>query len=195
MSGYLLIGAKEAPALLAAEEHRKEGRRGKRVPYKKLGVKEGDEEAKRLAAAILEVLAGGRTPTEAAAALSISPPRYYALEQRALNGLVSACRRRPRGRVKTSESEAEKLRGEVKRLERECGRWQALLRAAQRTVGLPAPQPAKPEPGRKRRPRHSRVARALRAAKALKGEVKAKPAEEPLEKGGGSGDDAAPVVK
>ena len=41
-------------------------------------------EAQRFAAAILEVLAGVRTPTDAAAALGISVPRYYLWEQRAL---------------------------------------------------------------------------------------------------------------
>ncbi len=196
MSGYTLITGKEAPpGPPPAPEPRKEGHRSKRGPYKKLGAEEDDGEAKRLAAAILEVLAGGRTPTEAAAALGISPPRYYLLEQRALRGLIAACRRRPRGRVKTSEWEAEKLRGEVKRLQRDCGRWQALLRAAQRAVGLAAQPASKPKPGGKRRPRRSRVARALRAAKALRVEAKSKPAEEPLEKGGRSADDTPAVVK
>jgi len=55
-------------------------------------------EARRLATLILEVLAGGRTPTEAAQALEISVPRYYQLEGRALRGLVAACEPRPRGR-------------------------------------------------------------------------------------------------
>jgi hypothetical protein len=45
---------------------------------------------KRQAAAILEVLAGARTPTEAATALAVSLPRYYQLESRALEGLVAA---------------------------------------------------------------------------------------------------------
>ena len=190
MSGYTLIGGRDAPP---PPDERK---RGKRCAYGNVAAAEGDEEAKRVAAAILEVLAGGRTPTEAAATLGVSPPRYYALEARALKGLIAACRRRPRGRVKTSEWEVGKLRIEVKRLERECGRWQALLRAAQRTVGLKPPQAAKPSPGKKRRPRRSRVARALRAAGALKAEVKAsKAVEEPLEKGGATGDDTAPEGK
>ena len=195
MTASTALAAKEAaPLPTPPQEERKDGRRRKRSSYSALRDDQSDGEAKRLAAAILEVLAGGRTPTEAAAALGISPPRYYLLEERALKGLVAACRRRPRGRVKTSEWEAEKLRGEVKRLERECGRWQALVRAAHRTVGLAAPAPSKPEPGRKWR-RRSPVARALRAAKALKGEAKAKPAGEGLEKGGGTGDDAPAVVK
>ena len=53
-------------------------------------------EARRLAAAILEVLAGMRSPTEAAQALSISGPRYYTLEQRALEGLVDVAAERAR---------------------------------------------------------------------------------------------------
>ncbi len=189
----LIAGKDGVSASPAPQESPKEGHRAKRVAYKKLGTDEGDGEAKRVAAAILEVLAGGRTPTEAAQSLGISPPRYYLLEQRALKGLIAACRRRPRGRVKTSESEAEQLRGEVRRLQRDCGRWQALLRAAQRAVGLAPPRPVKPKPGEKR-PRRARVARALRAAKALKAEPKAVVGE-PLEKGGRTGDDAQTVVK
>jgi hypothetical protein len=37
-------------------------------------------EAKRVAAAILEVLAGARTPSEAATALAMSVPHYYQVE-------------------------------------------------------------------------------------------------------------------
>ena len=59
-------------------------------------------EAQRVAAAILEVLAGVRTPTEAAAAVGLSVPRYYLWEQRALEGLVRACEPRPRAREPAS---------------------------------------------------------------------------------------------
>ena len=55
-------------------------------------------EARALAAAILDVLAGGRTPQQAADSLKVSLPRYYALEARALDGLVKACAPRPRQR-------------------------------------------------------------------------------------------------
>src|SRR5260370_40572180 len=59
---------------------------GPREMYRGLG--EGaSTEAKRLAAAILEVLAGARTPTEAAQVLALSLPRYYLLEARALHGI------------------------------------------------------------------------------------------------------------
>ena len=140
-------------------------RRGRGFP--RLRLSRQSAEARQLAAAILEVLAGERTPLEAAQALGVSPPRYYFLEERALGGLVGACERRPRGRAVTPERELEKLRKEVKRLERECARSQALLRAAQRTVGLSPPERAKPIDG-KRKPRRSRLARALKAAEALR---------------------------
>jgi hypothetical protein len=55
-------------------------------------------EAKRLAAVLLDVLAGARTPPQAAEALGVSLPRYYQLEGRGLTGLVAACEARPRGR-------------------------------------------------------------------------------------------------
>src|ERR1700682_6224924 len=64
-----------------------------------------DASVKRQAAAILEVLAGARTPTEAATALSVSLPRYYQLESRGLGGLVAACVPKPKGRVKSPVSE------------------------------------------------------------------------------------------
>ena len=56
-------------------------------------------EAQQLAAVILEVLAGVRTPTQAAAVLGFSVPRYYLWEQRAIEGLARACEPRPKGQV------------------------------------------------------------------------------------------------
>jgi YD repeat-containing protein len=46
-------------------------------------------EARRLAAVILEVLAGLRGPAEAASACGLSLPRYYSCELRALHGLLA----------------------------------------------------------------------------------------------------------
>lgn len=108
-------------------------------------------EAKRLAALILEVLAGMRTPTDAAAVLGSSLPRYYTLETRALSGLLHACEPRGKGRVSTPENQLSKLRREYARLQRACARHQALARAAQRTVGLTPPAPALKKAGKKRR--------------------------------------------
>ena len=127
-------------------------------------------DAKRLAAAILEVLAGARTPTEAAKALELSLPRYYLLEDRALQGMLVACEPRSLGRGPSPESALASLRRECDLLRRECTRQQTLVRAAQRTIGLAPPTPPARPPergGKKRRPRRA-TARALRAAARLK---------------------------
>jgi hypothetical protein len=120
-----------------------------------------------MAAAILEVLAGNLTPADAAVAMSVSPPRYYLLESRALEGLVLACETRSKGPGHSLERELESLGKEHERTRRELARAQALARISQRVVGLVVPQkPAKPEGKRKRRP----MVRALRAAANLKTE-------------------------
>jgi hypothetical protein len=126
-------------------------------------------EAKRLTAAILEVLAGARTPTQAAEALGLSLPRYYLLEDRAVQGMLVACEPRSLGRGPSPESALAALRRECDQLRRECTRQQSLVRAAQRTIGLAPPTPAARAPernGNKRRRRRP-TARALRVAARL----------------------------
>lgn len=143
-------------------------------------------EARRLAAVILEVLAGVQTPTSAALALGIRLPRYYFLEQRALGGLVSACEPRHKGRVVGSDRQIARLERELAVCRRELGRQQALARAAQRVLGLKATtvatgkpgvpgkgQPASAGPpkdggGAKKSRQRKPVVRALRAARVLK---------------------------
>src|SRR5262245_7891399 len=114
-------------------------------------------EARRLAAVILEVLAGLRGPTEAAAAAGVSVPRYYAAETRALQGLLASCEPAPRGRQSTGATELHKLRRECQRLQRQCARQQALLRVQQRALGLAGASTAartdKKKGGKKRRPK------------------------------------------
>jgi hypothetical protein len=127
---------------------------------------DASRDARRVAAAVLEVLAGARTPAEAASALALSLPRYYQIETRALHGLVNACEPKPRGRQPSPTHDLVVLRQENERLRREAGRQQALVRAAQRSVGLPAPAPARPT-GKK--PRRRRLARGLAAAARLQG--------------------------
>jgi hypothetical protein len=131
---------------------------------------DSSRDAKRLAAAILEVLAGARTPTDAATALGVSVPRYYQIESRALHALLVACEPRPKGRVRNPQHEIEALRKQKECLQREVTRQQALVRAAHRIVGLAAPSaPAGKATGqsngkkRRRRP----VARALSVAARL----------------------------
>jgi len=128
--------------------------------------------ARRQAAVILEVLAGVRTPAQAAQALAVSLPRYYQLEARALAGLVEGCAGRPPGRQPGADREVEALRRERGRLERALARQQALVRLVQRSVGVAAvPAGGGKEAGKKRRRRPA--VRALRAAARLRAEPEA----------------------
>jgi len=126
----------------------------------------GTKDARQIAAAILEVLAGVRLPSDAASAVGVSIARYYQLESRALEGLVAGCEPRPKGRQVNPANETAHLREKVVELEREVQRRQALLRASQRTVGLPEPK-VKEADGKKRRKRKPTV-RALRAVAVLR---------------------------
>jgi hypothetical protein len=131
--------------------------------------------ARRRAAAVLEVLAGARTPADAAVALGLSLAHYYHLEGRALQALVSACEPLPVGRQPDPGSEARALRQQCQRLQQQLARQQALTRLAQRTVGLAPPVAPKAVTGKKRRRRPS--VRALRVAGQLRqGEGPAPPA-------------------
>ncbi|HEX5271046.1 MAG TPA: hypothetical protein VFW33_11180 [Gemmataceae bacterium] len=140
-------------------------------------VSQATSDARRRAAAVLEVLAGVRTPAQAAEALAVSLPRYYLIEQRAIGGLVAACEPAPRGPQLSAERRVAALEREVARLTREAGRQQSLARAAQRTLGLAppvAPRPngkvgEKPASSGKSRRRRRPTVRALSLAKALAG--------------------------
>ena len=129
----------------------------------------GTDGARRTAAVILEVLSGVRGTAEACDALSISPMRYYILETRALQGLVSALEPRPRGKRKSAEDDLRELQRENKKLERELARSRALVRVAERTIGIPAAG-TKPKTGpdgkRRRRRRPERAHRAIAALRA-----------------------------
>jgi len=141
----------------------------------------GGRDARQVAAAILEVLGGARTPQEAADALGISCSYYFVLEIRALEGLVAACEPKPKGRQRTPDDRIAELERDLHRTKRECARHQALLRATRRTVGL-TEAPDKKDPGKGRK---SRTTRALKAAARLvsgsssqNGGAKASPAGE-----------------
>jgi hypothetical protein len=133
-------------------------------------VPQGGPLAVRVAACVLEVLAGVRTPAEAAGELSVSLPRYYQLEQRALQGLVQGCEPPPRGRVTSPASEVARLQRDNERLTRECQRQQALVRLARQAAGLAQPtskaSKGSEAGGKKRRPR--RRARGHEAARRLR---------------------------
>jgi hypothetical protein len=120
-------------------------------------------DAKRLAAVILEVLAGLRTPAQAAVASNVSVPRYYQLEARAMVALVAACEPQPKGRRRGPLQEVVALQKDNERLKREVGRQQALVRLAQRSIGITAPPPVPTSKARRQR-----TARALVAARRLR---------------------------
>jgi hypothetical protein len=133
----------------------------------------GSPEAKRKAALVLEVLGGLRSPTSASVALGISVQRYYMIEVRTLQAVVTALDRKPKvGGQPSPDTTLRRLVTERDRLERELLRALALLRVAQRTAGIPAPEPrTKPSPAAKaagkRGPRRPTI-RARRAAEELR---------------------------
>ena len=124
-------------------------------------------DARRRAAAVLEVLAGLRTPQQAADELGISLPTYFNLEIRAMRGLTFACCAQPPGRQQTLAPKLRQAQSRLAELEQQMGRYQALLRTAQRSVGLAPPVPVKPPAGARRAPRKPSV-RAMRTIKALR---------------------------
>jgi hypothetical protein len=123
----------------------------------------GSDGARKWAATILQVLAGEWTPGEGAMALGVSMARCYAVELRAIRGLVRGCEPRTGKRRRRPEHELMEMKRHIVRLERDCARKQALLRAAQRTVGIQPPA-AKAKDKRHRRP----MVRALKMAAVLR---------------------------
>jgi hypothetical protein len=132
-------------------------------------------EARRAAALILEVLAGVRTPAGAATALGIRLPRYYLLEQRAIQGLIAACQPRPVGRTVSTDRQLARLQRELAVSQRELARHQALARTTQRALGLAPPatpcstaaSKAQQASSASKRRRRKPCVRALRAARLL----------------------------
>jgi hypothetical protein len=160
MTQTIMTDPNGAGAAPTAKRHRKQ-------PGGPSLTQDSSRQAKQIAAAILEVLAGARTPQQAAEALAVSLPRYYQLESRALRAVVVACEARPKkGRVRSPASELALVRRQNAQLQREVTRQQALVRAAQRSVGLAPPLPPPRAPGKKLR-RRKPVARALSVAARL----------------------------
>ncbi len=124
-------------------------------------------QAQRFAATILEVLGGLRSPPEAAEALAISLPRYYQLEARALEGLVTALAPRPQGKQPSLQIRIAALEKQLEAARRQCSRQEALVRVTQRALGLAtATKPSEPRDARGRKKRRPTV-RALKAARTL----------------------------
>ena len=156
-------------------------------------------ESRKQAACVLEVLAGLRTPEQAALALGLTLQTYYNVETRALRGLIHGCTPTPPGRTMGLLKQVRGLETRCAGLQRQLGRYQALLRNAQRSVGLMAvaQPPGKTLKGktagkRKRRP----VVRALRSIELLGRGDPASPAggAEPVENAAGSSSPDQPEV-
>ena len=146
----------------------------------------GTAQAKRQTAVILEVLSGLRGPSEGSEAMGVSLNRYYQLETRALQGMILALEPRPKGRQRSPEDEIGALKDDKERLERELARSQALVRAAQRSMGIPAPprenrRRMKGKAGKSEKPvrRRRRVVRATKAIAVLRQSVDTTPPGEP----------------
>jgi hypothetical protein len=131
-------------------------------------------EANRRATAVLEVLGGLRTPSEAAGVLNISVTHYYLLERKALHGLLQGCEPRPKGPpMPSAEKQLETLKRQLERCQRECLRQAALVRATQRALGLPTATSnrssgKKARAGTGGKPGRRPTARALRAVETLR---------------------------
>lgn len=138
----------------------------------------GSEPARRSAAIVLESLSGACGPVEAARGLGVALARYYQLEARVLQAIVSALEPRPRGRQVGAEASARKSQAERRRLERDLHRYQALYRAAQKTlgIGLSSGAAAEEKGAKKKKGRMRRVTRGERVAAGLR--ASASPTEE-----------------
>jgi len=138
-------------------------------------------EYRRQAACVLEVLAGLRSPEQAAEALQISLPTYYNLETRALRGLIHGCSPSPPGRTMCLLKQIRSLEEKSTALEQQVSRYQALLRNARRSAGLlPPPLQQKPKPGAKRRSKRPAI-RALRAIETLQRSDEVVPSPAPVD--------------
>lgn len=132
----------------------------------------GSPEAKRMACLVLEVLSGLRSPASASGVAGIAPQRYYALETRALQAIVQALEPRPKGPRHRPETERDRVLKRCERLERELRRAHALLRTAQRTIGLGPPKETevtrKDKSGKERRHKRRPQVRARKTVDALR---------------------------
>jgi len=139
-------------------------KRPQRNPHR-LRLDKTPPDARRRAAAVLEVLAGMRTCPQAAETLGLSLAAYYNLEQRAMEGLVQGCLPVPKGRQKRHDEQVNTLGRQCKKLQQDLLRYQALVRAQQRSSGLAAPpEPVKAKGKRAKRP----MVRAFKVVKQLR---------------------------
>jgi len=95
-------------------------------------------QARRIAAVLLEVLAGLRATGSAAKELGITPMRYYQIEERAIGGLIAACEPRPSGvpPERRDALELASLREQVRKQAQELNQARSVLRTTRRQLGV-----------------------------------------------------------
>lgn len=122
----------------------------------------GSEEARKATAVVLEVISGSRGTQSATEVLGISLMKYYMMEERALQGMVTALEPRPRGRrAPRPEDELARAEKERERLKREVGRMQTLLRLVRKSAKLQDPVIVKKGHGKRPRKVVGRVDKML----------------------------------
>lgn len=107
-------------------------------------------QARRIAAVLLEVLAGLRATGSAAKELGITPMRFYQIEERAIGGLIAACEPRPSGLQpeRRDALELASLREQVRKQTQELNQTRSVLRTTRRQLGVAtAPEPIAVKPG------------------------------------------------
>jgi len=164
-----LLGASLRPP----ERPQKPATTRSRQPQDGPKVNGGTLESRRRAALVLEVLAGARSAAEAAEAVGVTLGAYFHVERRALEGLVKGCEPAPKGRqTGFHEKELAKLRDEIRRLEQESARYQALVRVVRGAAGMSIAQVSK-KPGKapaRRKSKSRSAVRALKVARSLQKE-------------------------
>jgi hypothetical protein len=98
---------------------------------------EPNEEIRPLYEAVLKVLSGAMTATDAAQSVALSRERFKSRMNRGLSGLLDSLADQPRGPKPTPESE-QALRAEVERLEKENEELVRQLEALSRMMGATA---------------------------------------------------------
>lgn len=120
--------------------------------------------------------------------MGVTLPRYYALESRAIEGMVAALEPKPKGRRRTAEQELVEAREENRRLVREISRAKGLLRTAHRSLGIA--EPARKPAGKRKTRRPDRTGKAIARL--------VRPGDDPARekvgdgKGAGAGEEVAP---
>jgi hypothetical protein len=154
-SPYAPKSAPSAPSAPAAPSpatpsRRKGGRPPRPATPKPPPEVTASSQARRIAAVLLEVLAGLRATGSAAKELGVTPMRFYQIEERAIGGLIAACEPRPSGLQpeRRDALELASLREQVRRQAQELNQARSVLRTTRRQLGVAtAPEPIAVKPG------------------------------------------------